>query len=173
MTGLFSKCTESVFWSVIETTPCALGGAGTMTLSRTTALCTSRSQMARPGKPVISLPVMSRLSIDRIFLLPLFRQPQCPEECIPAPQIDRFDRSCYRDSMKVIAAYEAKSRFSEILRQAAAGEVFIITRNGRKMAELRACQPVKPARIRGMMKSEIPPIPAGFNDPLDIFAEYQ
>ncbi len=75
--------------------------------------------------------------------------------------------------MKVIAAYEAKSRFSEILRQAAAGEVFIITRNGQKMAELRACRPAKSARIRGMMKSEIPPIPAGFNDPLDILAEYQ
>ena len=75
--------------------------------------------------------------------------------------------------MKVIAAYEAKSRFSELLREAAAGEVFIITRNGQKRAELRACQSEKPARIRGMMKSEIPPIPADFNEPLDVFAEYQ
>jgi prevent-host-death family protein len=33
--------------------------------------------------------------------------------------------------MKVIAAYEAKSRFSELLREAAAGAVFIITINGR------------------------------------------
>jgi antitoxin (DNA-binding transcriptional repressor) of toxin-antitoxin stability system len=77
------------------------------------------------------------------------------------------------EPMKVIAAYEAKSRFSELLREAAAGEVFIITRNGQKMAELRACQSEKPTRIRGMMKSEIPPIPADFNEPLDIFAEYQ
>jgi antitoxin (DNA-binding transcriptional repressor) of toxin-antitoxin stability system len=75
--------------------------------------------------------------------------------------------------MKLIAAYEAKSRFSELLRQAAAGEVFIITRNGQKMAELRAFRSEKTARIRGMMKSEIPPLPAGFDDPLDIFAEYQ
>lgn len=75
--------------------------------------------------------------------------------------------------MKLIAAYEAKSRFSELLREAAAGEVFIITRNGQRMAELRACQSDKPKRIRGMMKSEIPPLPADFNDPLDIFAEYQ
>jgi antitoxin (DNA-binding transcriptional repressor) of toxin-antitoxin stability system len=75
--------------------------------------------------------------------------------------------------MKVIAAYEAKSRFSELLREAAAGEVFIITRNGQKMAELRACPSEKPARKRGMMKSEIPPVPADFNAPLDIFAEYQ
>jgi antitoxin (DNA-binding transcriptional repressor) of toxin-antitoxin stability system len=75
--------------------------------------------------------------------------------------------------MKWIAAYEAKSRFSELLREAAAGEVFIITRNGKKMAELRACQPEKPSRIRGMLKSEIPPVPADFNEPLDVFAEYQ
>jgi len=75
--------------------------------------------------------------------------------------------------MKLIAAYEAKSRFSELLREAAAGEVFIITRNGHKMAELRACPPEKPARIRGMMKSDIPPIPADFHEPLDVFAEYQ
>lgn len=75
--------------------------------------------------------------------------------------------------MKLIAAYEAKSRFSELLREAAAGEVFIITRNGQKMAELRACQSDKPARIRGMMKSDIPPIPADFNAPLEVFSEYQ
>ena len=76
-------------------------------------------------------------------------------------------------SMKLIAAYEAKSRFSELLREAAAGEVFIITRNGQKMAELRAYQSEKPARIRGMMKSDIPPLPADFNEPLEVFAEYQ
>ena len=75
--------------------------------------------------------------------------------------------------MKTIAAYEAKSRFSELLREAAAGEVFIITRNGKKMAELRAFEPQRPQRIRGMMKSEIPPVPPGFNEPLDIFSEYQ
>jgi len=75
--------------------------------------------------------------------------------------------------MKLIAAYEAKSRFSELLREAAAGEVFIITRNGQKMAELRAYQSEKPLRRRGMLKSDVPPVPAGFNDPLDIFAEYQ
>ena len=76
-------------------------------------------------------------------------------------------------AVKVIAAYEAKSRFSELLREAAAGEVFIITRNGQKIAELRACQSERPARKRGMMKSDIPPVPADFDEPLDIFAEYQ
>jgi prevent-host-death family protein len=54
--------------------------------------------------------------------------------------------------MKTIAAYEAKSKFSEILREAAAGEVFVITRNGQRMAELRPCAPVVKQRKRGMMK---------------------
>lgn len=75
--------------------------------------------------------------------------------------------------MKMIAAYEAKSRFSELLREAAAGEVFIITRNGQKMAELRAYQSDEPARKRGMMKSDFPSLPADFNEPLDTFTEYQ
>ena len=75
--------------------------------------------------------------------------------------------------MKLIAAYEAKSRFSELLREAAAGEVFIVTRIGQRLAELRACQTERPSRVRGMMKLEIPPLPPDFNEPLDIFAECQ
>ncbi len=75
--------------------------------------------------------------------------------------------------MKLIAAREAKSRFSELPPEAAAADVFIITRNDRKMAELLACKSEKSARIRVMMRSEIPPVPAGFNEPLEIFAEYQ
>ncbi len=75
--------------------------------------------------------------------------------------------------MKVIAAYEAKSRFAELLREAAAGEVFIITRNGRRMAELRACPPQKNSRTRGMMKSKFSPVPADFNETPGIFSDYQ
>jgi len=75
--------------------------------------------------------------------------------------------------MKEIAVSEAKSRFSQLLREAAAGEVFVITRNGQRMAELRACSSQKPVRRRGMMKSEFAPIPADFNEALDVFAEYR
>jgi prevent-host-death family protein len=75
--------------------------------------------------------------------------------------------------MKVIAAYEAKSKFSELLREAAEGEVFIITRNGKRMAELRPCQSVVRQRKRGMMKKSIGPVPPDFNDPLAELAEYQ
>lgn len=75
--------------------------------------------------------------------------------------------------MKLIAAYDAKSKFSEILRQAAAGEVFVITRNGQRMAELRPCSPVVPRRKRGMMKNIFGPVSPNFNDPLADFADYQ
>ena len=75
--------------------------------------------------------------------------------------------------MKVIAAYDAKSKFSEILREAAAGEVFIITRNGQRVAELRPCSPVALHRKRGMMKNAFGPVPSNFNEPLADFADYQ
>ncbi|MFU8892230.1 MAG: type II toxin-antitoxin system Phd/YefM family antitoxin [Luteolibacter sp.] len=75
--------------------------------------------------------------------------------------------------MKTIAAYEAKSKFSEILRDAAAGEVFVITRNGRRMAELRPCPPVPKSRKRGMMKKAFGPVPHDFNEPLADFEDYQ
>lgn len=75
--------------------------------------------------------------------------------------------------MKTIAAYEAKSKFSEILREAAAGEVFIITRNGQRMAELRPCPTITQQRKRGMMKKAFGPVPKNFNDPLADFADYQ
>lgn len=74
--------------------------------------------------------------------------------------------------MKTIAAYEAKTRFAEILREAAAGEVFVITRNGRRMAELRPCPPTAKRRKRGMMKNAFGPVPPDFNEPLADFGEY-
>lgn len=76
-------------------------------------------------------------------------------------------------AVKTIAAYEAKSRFSEILREAAAGEVFVIIRNGKRMAELRPCPPVARQRKRGMMKKTFGPVPAEFDEPLADFADYQ
>jgi antitoxin (DNA-binding transcriptional repressor) of toxin-antitoxin stability system len=75
--------------------------------------------------------------------------------------------------MKFIMACDAKSRFLELLREAAAGEIFIITRNGKKTAELRACPSQQPQRVRGTMKSEVPAVPAEFNETLNIFPEYQ
>lgn len=76
-------------------------------------------------------------------------------------------------SMKTIAAYEAKSKFSEILRAAHAGETFVITRNGQRMAELRPCGPSENPRKRGMMKKSFGPVPADFNEPLADFSDCQ
>lgn len=75
--------------------------------------------------------------------------------------------------MKTIAVYEAKSKFSEILREAAAGETFVITRNGQRMAELRPCPPSAKQRKRGMMKEAFGPVSADFDEPLDDFADYR
>ncbi len=47
--------------------------------------------------------------------------------------------------MPEIGAYEAKTRFSEILRRVEKGERFVITRHGRPVAVL---EPVSPARRR-------------------------
>ena len=75
--------------------------------------------------------------------------------------------------MKTIAAYEAKSKFSQILREVAAGETFVITRNGVRMAELRPCPAAAKERKRGMMREAFGPVPEDFNAPLTDFADYQ
>lgn len=73
----------------------------------------------------------------------------------------------------MIASYEAKSRFSKVLQEAANGEIFIITRNGTKMAELRPCSPTPHGRIRGAMKDKFGPIGADFHEIPAEFEEYQ
>ena len=47
--------------------------------------------------------------------------------------------------MPEIGAYEAKTKFSELLRRVEKGERFVITRHGRPVAVL---EPVSPARRR-------------------------
>jgi prevent-host-death family protein len=49
--------------------------------------------------------------------------------------------------MPEIGAYEAKTRFSELLRRVEKGERFVITRHGRPVAVL---EPVSPARRRNV-----------------------
>ena len=78
-----------------------------------------------------------------------------------------------RGVTRTIAAYEAETKFSEILREAAAGKTFVITRNGQRMAELRPCPPAASQRKRGMMKEAFGPVPADFNEPLADSADYQ
>jgi len=72
--------------------------------------------------------------------------------------------------VKFVPSYEAKSKFSEILREASEGQVFIITRNGRRMAELRPCEGPEIRRKRGMMRQRFGPVGEKFHEPLDEFS---
>jgi len=71
--------------------------------------------------------------------------------------------------MKVIPSYEAKSKFSEILRAASEGESFVITRNGKRMAELRPCQGPEIRRKQGMMREQFGPVREKFHGVLEGF----
>jgi len=72
--------------------------------------------------------------------------------------------------MKFVPSYEAKSKFSEILREACEGEVFVITRNGRRMAELRPCEGPEIRRKRGMMREKFGPVGEEFHESLEEFS---
>ena len=72
--------------------------------------------------------------------------------------------------MKFLPSYEAKSKFSEILREASEGQVFVITRNGRRMAELRPCQGPEIRRKRGMLREKFGPLGEKFSEPLGEFS---
>ncbi|MFZ9873914.1 MAG: type II toxin-antitoxin system Phd/YefM family antitoxin [Candidatus Methylacidiphilales bacterium] len=74
--------------------------------------------------------------------------------------------------MKLIPSYEAKSKFSEILREASEGKTFVITRNGRRMAELRPCRSPEVRRKRGMMREMFGPLGREFHEPREEGAEY-
>jgi len=72
--------------------------------------------------------------------------------------------------MKFVPSYEAKSKFSEILREASEGEVFVITRNGRRMAELRPSEGPEIRRKRGMMREKFGPVGEEFHESLEEFS---
>jgi prevent-host-death family protein len=73
---------------------------------------------------------------------------------------------------KTIGAFEAKTHFSELLAQAQQGQAFVITKNGKPVADLRPHAPVKAKRLIGCMKGEIK-IADDFDAPLDDFKDYQ
>ena len=72
--------------------------------------------------------------------------------------------------MKLVPAYEAKSKFSEYLRAASEGESFVITRNGQRMAELRPCQGPELLRKRGMLREQFAPLWEKFHRPIEDFS---
>ena len=72
--------------------------------------------------------------------------------------------------MKLVPAYEAKSKFSEYLSAASEGESFVITRNGQRMAELRPCQGPELRRKRGMLREKFAPLGEKFHRPIEDFS---
>ena len=73
---------------------------------------------------------------------------------------------------KTIGTYDAKSRFSEVVREVALGAEYIITKNGKKVALLTPYRAGK-KRKRGCMKKYFGNISPDFNHHLDEFKEYQ
>ncbi len=71
-----------------------------------------------------------------------------------------------------IPVYDAKAKFSEVIRRVTEGEAFVVTRNGKRVAEIIPCRK-RGTRKRGCLKEYIGAMSDDFNAPLDDFSEYQ
>ena len=74
--------------------------------------------------------------------------------------------------MENVNIYEAKTRLSELVREALAGEEVIISRNGKPAVRLVPIQKEKQKRELGFYAGKIT-IADDFDAPLDDFNEYQ
>jgi prevent-host-death family protein len=70
-----------------------------------------------------------------------------------------------------IGSFDAKTRLSELLQKVGQGQVYVITRRGKPLAELRPVQGPRKTALFGSLKGLIK-ISAGFDAPLDDFKEY-
>ncbi len=73
---------------------------------------------------------------------------------------------------KEVGLFEAKTHLSELVDQAARGQVFYITRRGRRVAELRPLSAEKLPRVFGSAKNEQFWIADDFDETPDDFTEY-
>ena len=67
--------------------------------------------------------------------------------------------------MKAVNIYEAKTRLSQLVDQAAAGEDVIVSRNGKPLARLTRLQPSKRPIRFGLLEGKLT-IPDDFDAPL-------
>ena len=74
--------------------------------------------------------------------------------------------------MEVVSLYEAKTKLSELIRQAIAGETVIISRHGKPVIRLVPYHEAEEAREVGFYAGKVR-IADDFDAPLDEFAEYQ
>ena len=74
-----------------------------------------------------------------------------------------------------IGTYEAKAKFSELLRRVQEGETFTVTRNGERVADITPSKEEPPKKVRriGCMKEWVGEISDDFNDPIADMDEYQ
>ncbi len=70
-----------------------------------------------------------------------------------------------------IGAFDAKTHLSELLKKVVRGQVYVITRRGKPLAELRPVGSRKKKPLFGSLKGQIR-ISDDFNAPLDDFKEY-
>jgi prevent-host-death family protein len=75
--------------------------------------------------------------------------------------------------MKVneVGAYEAKTHLSELLQKVQEGQVFYITKHGKRIAELKPTPSERPKRTFGQFKGQIWMAP-DFDAPLEDFKDY-
>jgi prevent-host-death family protein len=87
----------------------------------------------------------------------------------------RFQKPSAESKIREVGVYEAKTHFSELLEQAANGQVFVITKHGKPIAELRGTS-ILPAetgaRKAGFWMGRNVVMAPDFDAPLPEFREY-
>jgi prevent-host-death family protein len=73
---------------------------------------------------------------------------------------------------KTIGAFDAKTHLSELLQQVRLGQVYVITRRGKPVAELRPMAPGKRHSVLGLYRGRMKVAP-DFKAPLEGFEGYQ
>jgi len=73
--------------------------------------------------------------------------------------------------IRKVGAFEAKTHFSELLKQVEAGQTIYITRHGKRVAELHPAKPRKRAKF-GCAKGPEFYMAPDFDEPLEDFTEY-
>lgn len=75
--------------------------------------------------------------------------------------------------MEIVNIYDAKTRLSQLVDQAAAGEDVVVARNGKPLVRITRLDPKRPIRF-GVLKGEVR-IAADFDAPLpdDVLAQFE
>ena len=83
--------------------------------------------------------------------------------------LDQLDQSGFM--VREVGAYEAKTHFSQLLKQVEEGETVYITRHGKRVAELHPAKPRKKAKF-GCAKGPGFYMAPDFDEPLEDFKAY-